>query len=210
MCSRVCVSELTCSAAVQHKLTTFVRSLCLLCHIKTPHYLLLCHWNSNCSLFLLLTNSIWSLSQSVCLSLSLTVLSLSSAAETVLGINFSIFVWNHYLNERQLIQWRRGQESSELASINSLHNLSGETDLCNVIVINPSAASQAVTDPMGAVQHPEGEGPAHWSKNEDTEILAKFRLSQSQLRENSGSDLLSICAKKIKKSLSLSSWHHKI
>lgn len=42
-----CASGVTCGAAAQRKLTTFVRSLCLSCHIKTPHYLRLCHCNSH-------------------------------------------------------------------------------------------------------------------------------------------------------------------
>lgn len=68
-----------------------------------------------------------------------------------------------------------------LAPINSLHNLSGEADLCNVILINPSTVSQAVADPMGVVQHPEGDGPAYWSEDEDTEMIDKLRLSHSQV-----------------------------
>ncbi len=74
----VCVSEMTCSAAAQHKLTTFVRSLCLSCHIKTPHYLLLCHWNSDCSFFTinLLNMLSHSLPLLLCLPLSFSLRSL--------------------------------------------------------------------------------------------------------------------------------------
>lgn len=76
----VCATSLECvlstwaswpqSSAAQHRLTPFIRSLRLLCHIKTPHYLLLCHRNSaRPSLFFLrLTCSTFSaLSGSVCL-----------------------------------------------------------------------------------------------------------------------------------------------
>lgn len=94
MCVCVCVSKLTCSAAAQHKLTTLVRSPCLSCHIKTPHYLLLCHWNSDCSFFTINLLNMLSLFLLLTLfvSLLLNLLSLSSAAETVLGNNFFLLV----------------------------------------------------------------------------------------------------------------------
>lgn len=68
-------------SAAQHRLTTFIRSLCLLCHIKTPHYLLLCHWNSAHPSFFAI-NLLNILSLFCTFWLCLSVCSLSAAAET--------------------------------------------------------------------------------------------------------------------------------
>ncbi len=86
VCVRVCVceSELTCSAAAQHKLTTFIRSLCLSCHIKTPHYLLLCHCNSDCSFFTINLLNMLSLFLSLLFTLFVSLLSLGSLCHQLL------------------------------------------------------------------------------------------------------------------------------